>query len=79
MPLKKKNELPDEMDYLDCSTEADEIRTIKTAIEQAADIIGAGPVTHEQDAALYTIKALCSFLDNVADIVWEIGRRDTDD
>ena len=74
-----KTKLPEEMDYLDCSTEADEIRTIKTAIEQALDIIGAGPVTHEQDAALYTIKALCSFLDNVADIVWEIGRRDTDD
>lgn len=74
-----KTKLPEEMDYLDCSTESDEIRTIKTAIEQAADIISAGPVTHEQDAALYTIKALCSFLDNVADIVWEIGRRDTDD
>lgn len=79
MPIKKKNELPDEMDYLDCSTESDEIRVIKTAIEQAADIIGAGPVTHEQDAALYTIKALCSFLDNVADIIEEIGRRDGND
>lgn len=74
-----KTKLPEEMDYLDCFTEADEIRTIKTAIEQALDIIRAGPVTHEQDAALYTIKALCLFLDSVADIVWEIGRRDTDD
>lgn len=79
MPIKKKNELPDEMDYLDCFTEADEIRVIKTAIEQSLDIIGAGPVTHEQDAALYTIKALCSFLDNVADIVSEIGRKDGDE
>lgn len=74
-----KTKLPEEMDYLDCSTESDEIRVIKTAIEQAADIIGAGSLTHEQDAALYTIKALCSFLDNVADIVWEIGRRDGDE
>lgn len=74
-----KAKLPEEMDYLDCSTESDEIRVIKTAIEQAADIIGAGSLTHEQDAALYTIKALCSFLDNVADIVWEIGRRDGDE
>lgn len=76
MPLKKKNELPDEMDYLDCSTESDEIRVIKTAIEQAADIIGAGSLTHEQDAALYTIKALCSHLDAVAEIIEEIGKRD---
>ena len=74
-----KTKLPEEMDYLDCSTEADEIRTIKTAIEQSLDIIGACPVTPAQDAALYTIKALCSFLDNVADIVWEIGRRDGDE
>lgn len=74
-----KTKLPEEMDYLDCSTEADEIRTIKTAIEQSLDIIGVGPVTPAQDAALYTIKALCSFLDNVADIVWEIGRRDGDE
>jgi len=74
-----KTKLLEEMDYLDCFTEADEIRTIKTAIEQSLNIIGVGPVTQAQDAALYTIKALCSFLDNVADIVWEIGRRDTDD
>lgn len=79
MPLKKKNELPDEMDYLDCSTEADEIRLIRTAIEQNLDIIGVGPVTKEQDAALYTIKLLCSALDTTADIISEIGRRDTDD
>lgn len=77
--MPKTDKLPDEMDYLDCSTESDEIRTIKTAIEQSLDIIGAGPVTPAQDAALYTIKALCSFLDNVADIVWEIGRRDGDE
>lgn len=77
MPETKK--LPDEMDYLDCFTESDEIRTIKTAIEQNLDIIGVGPVTKEQDAALYTIKALCSFLDNVADIISEIGRRDEDE
>ena len=74
-----KTKLPDEMDYLDCFTEADEIRVIKTAIEQSLDIIGAGPVTHEQDAALYTIKLLCSALDTTADIISEIGRRDTDD
>ena len=74
-----KTKLPEEMDYLDCFNEADEIRTIKTAIEQSLYIIGAGSVTDEQDAALYTIKLLCSALDNVADIVWEIGRRDTDD
>lgn len=79
MPLKKKNELPDEMDYLDCFTEADEIRTIKTAIEQSLYIIGAGSVTDEQDAALYTIKLLCSALDTTADIIEKIGRRDTDD
>ena len=79
MPIKKKSELPDEMDYLDCFTEAEEIRLIRTAIEQNLDIIGVGPVTKEQDAALYTIKALCSFLDNVADIMWEIGRRDGDE
>ena len=54
-----KTKLPEEMDYLDCFTESDEIRTIKTAIEQNLDIIGVGPVTKEQDAALYTIKALC--------------------
>lgn len=77
--MSETKKLPDEMDYLDCFTEADELRVIKTAIEQAADTIGAGSLTHEQDAALYTIKALCAFLDNVADIVWEIGRRDTDD
>lgn len=74
-----KTKLPEEMDYLDCSTEADEIRTIKTAIEQSLDIIGAGPVTKEQGAALYTIKLLCSALDAHADIISEIGRRDTDD
>lgn len=79
MPLKKKNELPDEMDYLDCFTEAEEIRLIRTAIEQNLDIIGVGPVTKEQDAALYTIKLLCSALDTTADIIDEIGRRDTDD
>ena len=71
-----KTKLPEEMDYLDCSTEADEIRIIKTAIEQAADTIGDGPVTHAQDAALYTIKALCLHLDAVADIIEEIGKRD---
>ena len=74
-----KTKLPDEMDYLDCFTEADEIRTIKTAIEQSLDIIGTGPVTHAQDAALYAIKMLCSALDTAADIIAEIGRRDTDD
>jgi hypothetical protein len=79
MPLKKKNELPDEMDYLDCFTEAEEIRLIRTAIEQNLDIIGTGPVTKGQDAALYTIKLLCSALDTAADILDEIGRRDTDD
>lgn len=79
MPLKKNNELPDEMDYLDCSTEADEIRIIKTVIEQSLDIIGIGPVTQAQDAALYTIKLLCSALDTAADIISEIGRRDGDE
>lgn len=71
-----KTKLPEEMDYLDCFTKADEIRIIKTAIEQAADTIGDGPVTHAQDAALYTIKALLSNLDAVADIIEEIGKRD---
>ena len=79
MPIKKKNELPDEMDYLDCSTEADKIRTIKTAIEQSLDIIGSSPVTPAQDAALYTINLLCSALDAHADIISEIGRRDGDE
>lgn len=74
-----KTKLPEKMDYLDCFTEADIIRTIKTAIEQSLDIIGVGPVTKEQDAALYTIKLLCSALDTTADILDEIGRRDTDD
>ena len=74
-----KTKLPEEMDYLDCFTEADEIRTIKTAIEQSLDIIGTGPVTHAQDAALYTIKLLCYALDATADIISEIGRRDGDE
>ena len=34
-----KTKLPEEMDYLDCSTESDEIRVIKTAIEQDCQII----------------------------------------
>lgn len=74
-----KTKLPEEMDYLDCFTEAEEIRLIRTAIEQNLDIIGAGPVTHAQDAALYTIKLLCSALDAHADIIEEIGRRDGDE
>ena len=74
-----KTKLPEEMDYLDCFTEADEIRLIRTAIEQSLDIIGVGPVTQAQDAALYTIKLLCSALDTAADVLDEIGRRDTDD
>lgn len=74
-----KTKLPEEMNYLDCFTEAEEIRLIRTAIEQNLDIIGAGPVTKEQDAALYIIKLLCSALDTAADILDEIGRRDTDD
>lgn len=74
-----KTKLPEEMDYLDCFTEADEIRIIKTAIEQPLDIIGVGPVTPAQDAALYTIKLLCSALDTTADIISEIGRRDGDE
>lgn len=74
-----KTKLPEEMDYIDCFAEADEIRVIRTAIEQNLDIIGVGPVTKEQDAALYTIKALCSFLDSVADLIEEIGRRDGDE
>lgn len=74
-----KTKLPEEMDYLDCFTEAEEIRLIRTAIEQNLDTIGVGPVTKEQDAALYTIKLLCSALDTAADILDEIGRRDTDD
>lgn len=50
MPLNKKTEtLPEEMDYFDCFTEAEGIRLIKTAIEQNLDIIGAGPVTKEQE------------------------------
>ena len=73
MPLKN------EMDFYDCFTEAEEIRTIKTAIEQSLDVIGTGPVTKEQDAALYTIKLLCSALDTAADILDEIGRRDGDE
>ena len=74
-----KTKLLEEMDYLDCFTEADEIRTIKTAIEQSLDIIGVCPVTDAQDAALYTIKLLCSALDTTADIISEIGRRDGDE
>ena len=74
-----KTKLPEEMDYLDCFTEAEEIRLIKMAIEQSLDTIGVGPVTKEQDAALYTIKLLCSALDTAADIIDEIGRRDTDE
>ena len=74
-----KTKLPDEMDYLDCFTEAEEIRLIRTAIEQNLDIIGVGPVTKEQDAALYTIKLLCSALDTTADIIEKIGRRDGDE
>lgn len=71
-----KTKLPEEMDYLDCFTEAEEIRLIRTAIEQNLDIIGVGPVTKEQDAALYTIKLLCSALDAHADILDKIGGRD---
>jgi len=73
MPIDKNHNISD---FYDNDIEADEIRTIKTAIEQAADTIGDGPVTHAQDAALYTIKALCSYLDAVADIIEEIGKRD---
>ena len=73
MPIDKNHNISD---FYDNSIEADEIRIIKTAIEQAADTIGDGPVTHAQDAALYTIKALCSRLDAVADILDEIGGRD---
>ena len=73
MPIDKNHNISD---FYDNSFEADEIRTIKTAIEQAADTIGDGPVTHAQDAALYTIKALLSHLDTVADIIEEIGKRD---
>ena len=76
MPIDKNHNISD---FYDNDIEADEIRVIKTAIEQAADTIGDGPVTHAQDAALYTIKALLSHLDTVADIIEEIGRRDTDD
>lgn len=64
------------MDYLDCFTEAEEIRLIRTAIEQNLDVIRVGPVTKEQNAALYTIKLLCSALDAHADILDEIGKRD---
>ena len=74
-----KTKLPEEMDYLDCFTEAEEIRLIKMAIGQSLDTIGVGPVAKEQDAALYTIKLLCSALDTAADIIDEIGRRDTDE
>ena len=74
-----KTKLPEEMDYLDCFNEADEIRIIRTAIEQSLYIIGAGSVTDEQDAALYTIKLLCWALDAHADIIEEIGRRDRDE
>ena len=73
MPIDKNHNISD---FYDNDIEADEIRTIKTAIEQAADTIGDGTVTHAQDAALYTIKALCSHLDAVADIIEEIGKRD---
>jgi hypothetical protein len=73
MPIDKNHNISD---FYDNDIEADEIRTIKTAIEQAADAIEAGPVTHAQDATLYTIKALCSHLDAVADIIEEIGKRD---
>lgn len=73
MPIDKNHNISD---FYDNDIEADEIRTIKTAIEQAADTIGDGPVTHAQDAALYTIKALLSNLDAVADIIEEIGKRD---
>ena len=73
MPIDKNHNISD---FYDNSIEADEIRIIKTAIKQAADTIGDGPVTHAQDAALYTIKALCSYLDAVADIIEEIGKRD---
>lgn len=71
--------LPDDMSYLDNFTEAEEIRLIKTAIEQAVDTLTAGHIDRHQDAAIYTIKALCSYLDNVADIVEDIGRRDGND
>lgn len=71
-----KTKLSDEMDYLDCFTEAEEIRLIRTAIEQNLDVIRVGPVTKEQNAALYTIKLLCSALDAHADILDEIGKRD---
>ena len=74
-----KTKLPEEMDYLDCFTEAEEIRLIKMAIEQSLDTIGVGPVTKKQDAALYTIRLLCSALDAHADIIDEIGRRDGDE
>lgn len=73
MPIDKNHNISD---FYDNDIEADEIRVIKTAIEQAADTIGDGPITHAQDAALYTIKALLSHLDTVADIIEEIGRRD---
>lgn len=73
MPIDKNHNISD---FYDNDIEADEIRTIKIAIEQAADTIGDGPVTHAQDAALYTIKALLSNLDAVADIIEEIGKRD---
>ena len=79
MPILNEMSKTDEMDYLDCFTEAEEIRLIKIAIEQSLDVIEGESLTQAQNAALYTIKALCSFLDNVADIVWEIGRRDGND
>ena len=76
MPIDKNHSISD---FYDNDIEADEIRTIKTAIEQAADTIGDGPITKEQDAALYTIKALLSHLDTVADIIEKIGKRDGND
>lgn len=74
-----KTKLPDEMDCLNCLAEADEIRVIRTAIEQSLDVISVDPVTKEQDAALYTIHILCSALDTAADIIEKIGRRDGDE
>lgn len=76
MPIDKNHNISD---FYDNDIEADEIRVIKTAIEQAADTIGTGPVTRAQDAALYNIKILCASLDAVADIIEEIGRRDGND
>ena len=78
MKTRSKIKTPD-VEYMDNLTCAEEFRELATIIRKSIEWLREDTLTHNQEAALHNLDMVAADIDATADVVEDIGMRDTDD